>query len=169
MNISKPAITKVYTRQWPQRQFKQQGFALMVALVLVIAITGIAVSLLKTSSMDMKMATASEDHEMASQIARGGNDQLYSNAVKRTVDDQNYFASFASGQGATEFTSDQDAISSVSWASAVQVETDCPRSKAPTEGLQCIYLQVNTHKNFGVTNNNRITLMSGVAQQVGIR
>jgi type IV pilus assembly protein PilX len=147
----------------------QQGFVLMVALVMVVAITGIAVSLISSSSMDMKMATAAEDREMATHKARGGNDQLYYNAVNRTVNEQNYFAAFSTTQPATEFQSTHGAVSTVSWASSVQIETDCPRSKDPTEGLMCVYLQATTVKTFGPNDNNQVNVVSGVAQQVGIR
>lgn len=148
---------------------RQKGFVLLMALVVVVAITGIAVTLLSTSSMDMKMATAAEDREMATHIARGGNDELYYNAVNRTVNSQNYFAAFSSTQGATQYNSTHGAVSTVSWASSVQVETDCPRSKDPTEGLMCVYLQATTVKTFGPNNTNQVNVVSGVAQQVGIR
>ena len=148
---------------------KNKGFVLMVSLVMVIAITSIAVALLSASSMDMKMAVAFEDREMATHIARGGNDQLFYDAVNRTVDGQNYFASFSAASTGSQFTSSQGAISTVSWGSAVQIETDCPRSKDPTEGLMCIYLQAATVKTFGPGYNNQINVISGVAQQVGVR
>ena len=147
----------------------QGGFVLMVALVMVIAITSIAVTLMSTSTMDMKMATAAEDREMATHKARGGNDQLFSDAVNRTIGERNYFAAFASEQEATDYTSAQGAVSTVSWNSEVQVETNCPRSKDPTEGLMCVYLQAATVKTFGPNDANQINVVSGVAQQVGVR
>jgi type IV pilus assembly protein PilX len=152
-----------------RRLNKSKGFVLMVSLVMVIAITGIAVSLLSVSSMDMKMAVAFEDREMATHEARGGNDQLFYNAVNRTVGGQNYFAAFSSVSTGSQFTSSQGAVSTVIWGSSVQIETDCPRSKDPTEGLMCIYLQAATVKTFGPGNNNQINVVSGVAQQVGVR
>ncbi len=148
---------------------KQKGFVLLMSMVMVVAITGIAVSLLSASSMDMKMATAAEDREMATHIARGGNDQLYYDAVNRTNNNQNYFAAFSSTQQSAQYNSTHGAVSTVSWASSVQVETDCPRSKDPTEGLMCIYLQATTVKTYGANNNNQVNVVSGVAQQVGIR
>lgn len=147
----------------------QGGFVLLISLVMVVAITSIAVSLMSASTMDMKMATAAEDREMATHVARGGNDELYYNAVNRTVNAQNYFAAFSSSQSATQYNSTHGAVSTVSWASTVQIETDCPRSKDPTEGLKCIYLQAATAKTFGPNSVNQVNVVSGVAQQVGIR
>ena len=161
MKQKKPFKSKVNRRQ--------RGFVLMVSLVMVIAITGIAVSLLSTSAMDMKMATASEDREMASHIARGGNDQLYSDAVNRNVNGQNYFAAFSTSQQATNFNSSLGAVSTVSWASANPTDTDCPRSKKPTEGLKCNYLTATTVKTFGPSNANQVNVVSGIAQQVGVK
>ena len=158
---------KFYRYKSPQRQ---RGFVLMVSLVMVIAITGIAASLLSSSSMDMKMATAAESREMATHMSRGGNDQLYYNAVNRTVGGQNYFAAFATSQDSADFTSSAGASSTVSWLSETpRTETDCPRSKAPTEGLQCIYLQATTVKAFGPNDANQVNVVSGVAQQVGVK
>ncbi|MFT4927830.1 MAG: type IV pilus assembly protein PilX, partial [Phenylobacterium sp.] len=109
-------------KQYQSIRRQNQGFVLMVSLVMVIAITSIAVSLLSTSSMDMKMAVAAEDREMATHIARGGNDQLYSDAVNRTVNGQNYFAIFASETDSASFNSAQGAVSTVTWV------TDTPRT-----------------------------------------
>lgn len=156
--------------QFKRMRRHNQGFVLMVSLVMVIAITSIAVSLLSSSSMDLKMATAAEDREMATHIARGGNDQLYYNAVNRIVNSQNYFAAFATGTDSADYVSTNGAISTVSWLSATpRTETDCPRSKAPTEGLQCIFLQSSTVKPFGPNNANQINVASGIAQQVGVK
>lgn len=148
---------------------RQEGFVLLMSLVMVVAITAIAVSLMSTSSMDMKMATAAEDREMATHVARGGNDELYYNAVNRTINSQNYFAAFSSSTTSAQYQSTHGAVSRVSWASSVQVETDCPRSKDPTEGLMCIYLQATTAKTYGPNNAHQVNVVSGVAQQVGIR
>lgn len=149
-------------------QKRQQGFVLMVSLVMVIAISAIAVTLLSSSTMDMKMATAAEDWEMATHIARGGNDQLYFDAVNRTGGG-NYFAAFAANQQEANYSSEYGAVSTVAWGSDNPVETDCPRSKAPTEGLQCNFLQATTVKTFGPNNSNQINVVSGVAQQVGVK
>lgn len=148
---------------------RQQGFVLLISLIMVVAITGIAVALLSSSSMDMKMSIAAEDRELATHLARGGNDQLFYDAVNRVVNNQNYFASFAVAQTATQFVSTHGVVSSVSWKSDVQVETTCPRSKAPTEGLMCVYLQATTTKAFGPSDANQVNVVSGVAQQVGVR
>ena len=148
---------------------KQGGFVLMVSLVMVVAITAIAVALMSSSSMDVKMAVASEDREMATHHARGGNDQLYYDAVNRTVNEQNYFAAFSVSQESAQYVSVHGAVSTVSWASENHVETDCPRSKAPTEGLRCNYLQATTTKTFGPANVNQVNVVSGVAQQVGVK
>ncbi|NQZ11237.1 MAG: hypothetical protein HRT35_29140 [Algicola sp.] len=152
-----------------RRLNKNKGFVLMVSLVMVIAITSIAVALLSASSMDMKMAVAFEDREMATHVARGGNDQLFYDAVNRTVNSQNYFAAFPGSQNGSNYTSSHGAVSTVSWASANHVETDCPRSKAPTQGLMCNYLQATTVKTFSPSNANQINVVSGIAQQVGVK
>ena len=159
-----------FARQLARRsKDKQQGFVLMVSLVMVVAITAIAVTLMSTSSMDMKMAVAAEDREMATHHARGGNDELYYDAVNRTVNEQNYFAAFSVSQESAQYVSTLGAVSTVTWASDNRVETDCPRSKAPTEGLRCNYLQATTVKTFGPSNVNQINVVSGVAQQVGVK
>lgn len=148
---------------------KRQGFVLMVSLVMVVAITAIAVSLMSASTLDTKMAVVTEEREMATHHAKGGNDQLFYNAVNRTVNEQNYFAAFSVSQEAAQYVSTHGAVSAVSWASDNHVETDCPRSKSPTEGLRCNYLSTTTTKTFGPGEVNQINVVSGVAQQVGVK
>ena len=168
-------MSKVFgvNRSVKQRAFQlkrqQQGFVLMVSLVMVVAITAIAVTLMSSSTLDTKMAVVTEEREMATHHAKGGNDQLFYNAVNRIVNEQNYFAAFSVSQESQEFVSTHGAVSSVTWASDNHVETDCPRSKAPTEGLRCNYLNTTTQKTFGPGNVNQINVVSGVAQQVGVK
>lgn len=162
-------FSRVVARGHFKLRQQQQGFVLMVSLVMVVAITAIAVTLMNSSSLDTKMAVVTEEREMATHHAKGGNDQLFYNAVNRTINEQNYFAAFSASQQSAQFVSTHGAISTVTWASDNQVETDCPRSKAPTEGLQCNYLSTTTAKNFGPGEVNQINVVAGVAQQVGVK
>ena len=146
-----------------------KGFVLLTSLLMVFAITAIALALLSNSSLDSKMVTAAEQRELALQLARGANDQLYADAVQRRIDGKNYFAAFSSQQQAVEFESDNGVVSTLSWASEQRVETDCPRSKTPTEGLRCHYLQAVSRQPILVNSNYQLQVVSGVAQQVGVK
>ena len=44
---------------------KQQGVVLITALIMVIAVTGIAVTLMSSSSIDIKITNAAQEREVA--------------------------------------------------------------------------------------------------------
>ena len=44
---------------------KQQGVVLITALIMVIAVTGIAVTLMSSSSIDVKITNAAQEREVA--------------------------------------------------------------------------------------------------------
>lgn len=44
-------------------QIKQQGVVLITALIMVIAVTGIAVTLMSSSSIDIKITNAAQERE----------------------------------------------------------------------------------------------------------
>ena len=46
-------------------QIKQQGVVLITALIMVIAVTGIAVTLMSSSSIDIKITNAAQEREVA--------------------------------------------------------------------------------------------------------
>ena len=48
-----------------QSQKKQQGVVLITALIMVIAVTGIAVTLMSSSSIDIKITNAAQEREVA--------------------------------------------------------------------------------------------------------
>ena len=48
-----------------QLQKKQQGVVLITALIMVIAVTGIAVTLMSSSSIDIKITNAAQEREVA--------------------------------------------------------------------------------------------------------
>jgi len=48
-----------------KRASKQQGVVLITALIMVIAVTGIAVTLMSSSSVDIKITNAAQEREVA--------------------------------------------------------------------------------------------------------
>ena len=48
-----------------QLRAKQQGVVLITALIMVIAVTGIAVTLMSSSSIDIKITNAAQEREVA--------------------------------------------------------------------------------------------------------
>ncbi|MGB1292360.1 MAG: pilus assembly PilX family protein, partial [Pseudoalteromonas sp.] len=48
-----------------QMKNKQQGVVLITALIMVIAVTGIAVTLMSSSSIDIKITNAAQEREVA--------------------------------------------------------------------------------------------------------
>ncbi|MEX6631850.1 hypothetical protein SGI36_21615, partial [Providencia rettgeri] len=55
---------------------KQQGVVLIVALIMVVAVTGIAVTLMSSSSVDMKITNAAFEREEAENALMGNVQQV---------------------------------------------------------------------------------------------
>ena len=62
---------------------KQQGVVLIVALIMVIAITGIAVTLMSSSSVDIKITNAAQEREAAENELIGDVQNVIANEAKK--------------------------------------------------------------------------------------
>ena len=61
-----------------QKPSKQAGFVLVVAMIMLIAITGVAVALLVSSGVDNKMMSSAQEAELAINEAKAAHDEAYS-------------------------------------------------------------------------------------------
>jgi len=156
---------------------KQKGVVLVVSLVMIIAVTGIAVTLLSSSSIDLKMMSAAQESEVA--IARVKADsELTIVQEKKAAADENRLL-FEPGKFPADLATGLDvtpagASSSVTIYNSNQGPSllDCPIIVNPTPGIKCNMLRIEATLNYGKLDSNSkgkhsISVNSGIAQEMG--
>ena len=71
-----------------QSQKKQQGVVLITALIMVIAVTGIAVTLMSSSSIDIKITNAAQEREVAENELIGEVQRMISDEANKGANNQ---------------------------------------------------------------------------------
>ena len=149
----------------------QQGVVLITALIMVIAVTGIAVTLMSSSSIDVKITNAAQEREVAENELIGEVQRMISDEATKGAANQ----FFLSPEEVTEIATDNsgmliaehnDMKSKMINLNKGILDLECPRRFASTAGLACNMVQVSTTKKYGSKSKHELTIVTGVAQEM---
>ncbi|MDN3377000.1 MULTISPECIES: pilus assembly protein PilX [unclassified Pseudoalteromonas] len=145
---------------------KQQGVVLIVALIMVVAVTGIAVTLMSSSSVDMKITNAAFEREEAENALMGNVQQVI--ADEATKGGTSYFlytrAQIPNGSIALDKVG--DTVNSMSNLNNGALDLPCPRKFSFTAGISCNMVQVDSTITYGSKSKHTITITTGIAQEM---
>ncbi len=145
---------------------RQKGIVLVMAMVMIVAVTTVAVSLMSSSSIDLKITNAAQEREMAE-------NQLYG-AVQEIISEQQdmkgNLSVFMRTQpqmpgGKIEFTEGKT-NNVLTNLNNDPLALRCPRSYGYTEGVVCNMTQLETSVEYGSKSRHRVTVVSGIAQEM---
>ena len=138
-----------------QSQKKQQGVVLITALIMVIAVTGIAVTLMSSSSIDIKITNAAQERE----ANKGANNQFFLSPDEVT----SIAASDKEGMVIATHDGMQSKMVNLNKGA---LDLECPRRFNFTAGISCNMLQVATTIEYGSKSKHELTIVTGVAQEM---
>lgn len=152
---------------------KQKGVVLLVSLVFLVALTAVAAALMQNTTIDMKMAGASNEKVVATQAAISAVDETIDNQINIKVvsvftQGLNNLTSYSSSDllpasTKTDATASADVINNPLFE-----EFPCPRStSASSVGIiECNYLQLRIQRNYGRLNTSNVEINANIAQQL---
>jgi len=151
---------------------KQQGVVLITALIMVIAVTGIAVTLMSSSSIDVKITNASQEREVAENELIGEVQRMISDEANKGAANQFFLTpdevshhSGENGEGMTIATHG-DMQSKMVNLNQGALDLECPRRFNFTAGISCNMVQVATTIEYGSKAKHSLTIVTGVAQEM---
>ncbi|MGB1199623.1 MAG: pilus assembly PilX family protein [Thalassotalea sp.] len=180
--MNKRYVNTAHSQQ-TTRQFikntRQQGVVLIVALVFLVALTGVAVALMQNTSSDVRMSGASEEKVIATQQAISANDEVISDQISGATG-TNGFAFPLVRFPLTNLQANLTPAIQPNTVALVDVvnndlklEGDCPHSRraSSTSVFSCNMLRTQIVKTYGRPNSsgvqtNTIIVNSGVAQEL---
>jgi type IV pilus assembly protein PilX len=147
---------------------KQQGIVLIAAMLIILMVSGIAISLMTGSAIDSKIVNATQDSYRAESIGRGDTEQAIKAEIGRK--EASKFIIKRSAYESDSFTIEHSGDSTVT---VTNVNTnpnmdllDCPARFAPTPGIKCNYLKLETTRNYGSNNKNKLIIKTGIEQEM---
>jgi len=149
---------------------KQQGVVLITALIMVIAVTGIAVTLMSSSSIDIKITNAAQEREVAENELIGEVQRVISSEAKKGSANQFFLSPVeiegTAGNDSKLIADHNDMQSKMINLNKGVLNLKCPRRFDPTIGLSCNMVQVSTTIEYGSKNKHELTIVTGVAQEM---
>jgi len=155
---------------------KQSGVVLITALIMIIAVSGIAVTLMSSSTTDLKVLSGTQDKEIASNLVKGDSQRAIGGEKLLGINSNFYTLK---GQFEAQNNKNFDITAQGSSSSVLLFnENDgpdllpCSRRFAPTPSLKCNYLRMEARLNYGKKDSNgdgkhKIEIHSGIVQALG--
>jgi len=138
---------------------RQQGAALIIAMLIMILLTGIGMSLMRASSQDLKMAGAAAEKKMISNMLEGAIDETLSQtSMSTTLSNLESDISFSSS-----------AFDDTSGTISDRGEFDCKRSHNASSTnvmTSCKYADVILNSRYGKGDIAQLTVSAGVEQGI---
>lgn len=158
---------------------KQQGVVLITALIMVIAVTGIAVTLMSSSTIDIKITNAAQEREVAENELVGEVQKVIAIEAKKGKN-SNFFltksetVTLGKDENGNELEkkekdislSGSDMKSILNNLNNGQLELNCPRTYSYTAGVSCNMVQVSTTIEYGSKSKHSLTIVTGIAQEM---
>ena len=145
---------------------KQQGVVLITALIMVIAVTGIAVTLMSSSSIDIKITNAAQEREVAENQLIGEVQQIIADEVSKGAANQFFLTPDEVTDSGIEIANRNDMTSNMVNLNNGMLDLKCPRRFNFTTGISCNMVQVSTTIDYGSKSKHQITIVTGVAQEM---
>lgn len=155
-----------------QQPSSQQGVVLITALIMVIAVTGIAVSLMSSSSIGIKITNAAQEREVAENELIGEVQRMISDEANKGAGNQFFLTAeevtaMSSGDVAGMMIANHnDMQSKMINLNKGAMNLECPRRFNFTAGISCNMVQVATTIDYGSKSKHQLTIVTGIAQEM---
>ena len=145
---------------------KQRGVVLIMSMVMVVAIMAVAVTLMSSSTLDIKMTHAVMEREEAENLLYG--------EVQRIIQQQQQLATNSVfllpreqiPEGGEPVAADNGVTAVVRNLNNGELELYCPRQFAYTSGVVCNMTEVAATVNYGDKGRHNVTIVMGVGQEL---
>ncbi|WP_413401459.1 pilus assembly protein PilX [Pseudoalteromonas sp. KJ71-7] len=145
---------------------KQQGVVLITALIMVIAVTGIAVTLMSSSSIDIKITNAAQEREVAENQLIGEVQRVIADEVSKGAANQFFLTPEEVSDNGVVMAERDDMKSNMINLNNGVLDLECPRRFNFTAGISCNMVQVSTTIDYGSKSKHQLTIVTGVAQEM---
>ncbi|RZM85324.1 pilus assembly protein PilX [Pseudoalteromonas rubra] len=151
---------------------KQQGMVLIVSMVLIVAVMSVAVTLMSSSTIDIKVTNAAQEREAAEALLMGEVQRLIarekglqSNSAFNSLNGQ--FVVDGAMASRTIHKDDELALASLQEnLNSGELLLECPRVFNFTNGLSCVVTEVQSTVQYGDQSRHQVTVVIGIAQEV---
>ena len=145
---------------------RQSGVVLITAMIMIVAVTAVAVSLMSNSSIDLKITNAAQERAQAESILLGEIQKIIVREGKK-AGESNFLLERQQipGDGVDIHESGDESESKLRNLNNGELALNCPRQYAFTEGMSCNMTEVESTISYGTKNKHTITVVIGIGQE----
>lgn len=145
----------------------QKGIVLVAAMLMILMVSGIAVTVMSGSALDSKMINATQESYRAESITRGDTEKSIKDELAKKANNQFLVkrSSYPNDKTIT-LLSGKTKVVMVNEINGPQELLDCPPRFAPTPNVKCNYLKLTTSRAYGKNDKHTITLNTGIEQEM---
>lgn len=145
----------------------QNGIVLVTAMIMIVAVTAVAVTLMSSSSIDLKITNAAQEREQAENLLVGEVQRVILEEGNRNSQSR-FLMSVNQLELAENNTFDgmHGTDNIMRGLNNGPKELDCPRSFKYTKGIVCNLTEISTTVEYGTRAKHRLTVVVGVGQQM---
>lgn len=147
----------------------QKGIVLVAAMLMILMVSGIAVSVMSGSTLDSKMVNATQESYQAESLTRGDTEKVIKDEISNRADSKflQVRKKDDSNIETTLLDSGSKVIMTYENKNKNEPLLECPPSFAPTPNIRCNYLKLTSTKQYGRTKKHTMTMNTGLTQEMG--
>lgn len=144
----------------------QNGIVLVAAMLMILMVSGIAVSVMSGSAIDSKMVNATQESYRAESITRGDTEKAIKDELAKKGNNQFLIKRNAYQGGSITLISGDTKVEMFNEVSGPTDLIDCPARYAPTPKISCNYLKLTSSHSYGKEKKHTLVLNTGLAQEM---
>ncbi len=150
---------------------KQKGVVLLASMIMIITVTSIAVALMSSSTVDIKMSNAAQNSQTAASLVEAESEKTINLETNASVANNRFLYAKAKFAGLAINVSPDGSESTIMLSELNNGPEllDCPRRIAVTNGIKCNTLKMEADLMYGKDDKHMASLHSGIAQELGVR
>lgn len=146
----------------------QKGIVLVAAMLMILMVSGIAVTVMSGSALDSKMINATQDSYRAESITRGDTEKSIKDELAKKGNSQFLLkrSNAAYVKDSITLLSGSTKVVMVNEVGGPQELLDCPPRFAPTPNISCNFLKLTTSRAYGKNDKHTMTINTGIQQEM---
>ncbi|MCF6457112.1 pilus assembly protein PilX [Pseudoalteromonas sp. MMG024] len=146
----------------------QKGVVLIAAMLMLLMVSGIAITVMSGSALDSKMVNASQDTYRAESLTKGDTELAIKNELQSGAGNR-FIIKRSAYPVSQQFVINSNGTTIVMTnenTNPVVDLLDCPPKFAATSGIKCNYLRLNSTQNYGKKDRHTMNINTGIQQEM---
>lgn len=145
-----------------------KGVVLIAAMLMLLMVSGIAITVMSGSALDSKMVNASQDTYRAESLTKGDTELAIKNELQSGAGSR-FIIKRSAYPASQQFVINSNDTTIVMTNENTNPNVDlleCPAKFQATSGIKCNYLRLNSSHDYGKKDRHTMNINTGIRQEM---